>query len=1188
MKQGVSVLDASCFFYKFYLTKPNFCCRSKCKQRVNIQNGLLTKFVGGGVKCIRISLLKCRLKKMIYKGEKTMKNMTGKILLAFVLMLLTVAVFAVSVSAFDINQDLPSGVQYNEDGWVDSGYADVDKADSGYYLVGKSTYDDSTTATSYPKFASIDNTRFYWNKKSMKAVWIVTGDLAGGSGDADEKSTVNLKAGSTFDKQLWALAAAFVDVTNRDTNEFKTAFTGENPELVHSKYIHQGDESYPLLDAYTSAGTAGIIWESIHVTKDAYEEFIKHKESLSLTGDELNTELVSYARTYVAPYRKSANVLETGAKFNMAWVFKQLEKNDLSFDSIEFRLDKGLNSATWNTIGLATKNVLIAEKILFDSRIDKLKFTNNFRGFMIGNTALKTFAHVEYNSDMSGGYTNNFEEGIVDLTGFKTVTKYLKDNADDKAYDFYVSSELLYGSAVENVLYFDSIGDGTDDYSGFIDYRAFYDATSLETLTLTSPLTDIRKYAFYNCTSLTTIDLKGGIAGGATIDVNAFTNCSQTITVKVYNTADYMAAYDAFLGFGNINIVIDDSFTSVVTNPIIANGFAIRKWEYNGLRSLFTIQNSIINDNIAKGLTLADYGVITFSSNTLKKIYGGDINAVLASVVAGTNDAATVIVRSVQQANTFTQVNKETGDKQFALTITNVPEAYYHSTVYSIAYSSWADESGEVIDFTQTIYSSADGTGKNAYSLYDMTVGAFAKGVVNTETVTDEDGKVWQCCLWDVLSTGAVSYEEAQASGATYDKDNKEQHDSLYLDNPLYAFSNYITYGKNKGSMTYEETPSTNVKWSLIKNGSNYIAVYRDAGGEGESLLPGGHDQWGTGSTPFGCQMHSRTDMPTPPLTWNSSAKVTTIVIDYGVDGVAFNGDGALAGNNFATTIVYPNGFDEIDHARRDYNKETGEWDYYVVTDKSGNIIQEAKDNDLYNGEVNQCIVSLFEDNPQLTDIIWANNDEYGHMEDFNIAQGDTPMQHLFDLRGMGAWSSNQRIFQDTPLVENVVFGAAPVRAIYDGVFSYCTNIQRAWTVVNSTPSTKYDAPMSKTIDLSASGTTWGNFQGKTLNVKSDGYTLIVGSGTANEIVLNGYNLFGASESAVNFKIKVMVVNNAGEPVDPSTPMGKISDQYTAWDDSQKKNVTYDYSVKDRVFFYQPTGTNADRYVNVNGDIFPE
>ena len=57
-----------------------------------------------------------------------------------------------------------------------------------------------------------------------------------------------------------------------------------------------------------------------------------------------------------------------------------------------------------------------------------------------------------------------------------------------------------------------------------------------------SPKTMNLQNAFDTCTSLTTIDLKKGVAEGATIVSSAFTNAKQAITVYVYSAEDVARA----------------------------------------------------------------------------------------------------------------------------------------------------------------------------------------------------------------------------------------------------------------------------------------------------------------------------------------------------------------------------------------------------------------------------------------------------------------------------------------------------------------------------------------------------------------------------------------------------------------------------------------------------------------------
>ncbi|MBQ6614101.1 MAG: metallophosphoesterase, partial [Clostridia bacterium] len=138
--------------------------------------------------------------------------------------------------------------------------------------------------------------------------------------------------------------------------------------------------------------------------------------------------------------------------------------------------------------------------------------------------------HVKYT--VYGSYDEDVATGVVDLSGFANVTPFVSTSSGA----IYPVIDLLNGSsAIENVIWFNSISAGTyGEMAGVVDFRALANASSLKTLTLTSPLTSIGQQAFQNCSNFVTLDLKGGVAADVTIATNAF-SASPTFEALVYD-----------------------------------------------------------------------------------------------------------------------------------------------------------------------------------------------------------------------------------------------------------------------------------------------------------------------------------------------------------------------------------------------------------------------------------------------------------------------------------------------------------------------------------------------------------------------------------------------------------------------------------------------------------------------------
>ena len=859
-----------------------------------------------------------------------------KILLALVLTLVVAAVMSVCAFAFDINTDLPQGVTNEDAKWKASGYSDVD-TEEGWYMIASGDLDFSTPDGGFPTFASLNGSRFYWNKTTGEAVWLVISSNM--SGDSGEESVFSVKNPTTSAKQkFYAYASCFVDVANTTGNTFKTGFASGQTEIA--QYVTQNATKYPIYNRYITAGTASKQWSNVYVTADAYAAFVAYKAELGYAEEDAAVSdtahqdlLVEWAYNNIAGYKNARNCQEAGALYRMAWIFNELANNGYVFKTIEIRAAKGV-TPYFGTVGLVSK-LIEAKTILFDSKINDLRLTNATRGLFIGNKALRTLAHVTYDAEMTGAYTGNVTEGVVNLSGFAKVTPYTPSNVT------YFFSEILQEAGMTDVVWFNSIKSGDTEYAGLIDYRALYGATSLKTLTLTAPLTSIARQGLRDCKALTTIDLRGGVAEDATVDSEAFHSVKQEITVYVYSDADLARAQTLFASWSNITVVNN----SAAKGAIIADGYSIRIDDtsalYKGpaLRAEFTLLKEKVDEVKTKeGYDLADYGVVVFSEATFNTY--GSLDALLAAIADGLDENEQKKIKMVSAVNgPYVSVNAK-GDKTFAAAITGIPELNYDSAVYTYAYATWSN--GTDTKYTYITYTSTRVTGKQAHSLYDATVFAFRNGVVNSQNFKMST----EVELWDILKKGAFSIANGEQKAFStlvtvtpkyeFDADNK----FTYLDLPLHAWRFYKSSATaspawNSYAHSLEETSSTNIVWSILRDGNDLVVVYRRADGIADdavatvpdirdraysgyapyssnylapasdsTLLVEGELVYGTSSTNGFCKTQNAYS---PILSDANEAKITALVLDYGVNNIT---GGAFENTTVSTlaTIVYPEG----------------------------------------------------------------------------------------------------------------------------------------------------------------------------------------------------------------------------------------------------------------------------------------
>ncbi|MBQ2378021.1 MAG: hypothetical protein II297_06445, partial [Clostridia bacterium] len=319
---------------------------------------------------------------------------TKKFLLAVVLTLAVAALLSVcAFAAYSDNTAFPQGVSSADTTgkYIPSGYADVDD-NPDWYLIGDKTEDFSTTATTLPTFAFIENGRFYLNKKTNNAVWVVIGNNM--SGNSGEDAVVNASSpNSAYQKKFYAFAAAFVDVTNKAGNDFeKNLGEGVSADTVYSFAVSlKSADVYPIYNRLFGTGKASQQWGAkIHVTKAAYDAYLAYKAANTKMGTDLEDDLVEYVYANIASYRQGKNCLGDGATYRMAWVFK-----NHTFNQVEIRGTAEVSSITFGTVGLFAA-FLECDTILLDSKIHTINYKESDRGFFRSNSALRTLAHVTY------------------------------------------------------------------------------------------------------------------------------------------------------------------------------------------------------------------------------------------------------------------------------------------------------------------------------------------------------------------------------------------------------------------------------------------------------------------------------------------------------------------------------------------------------------------------------------------------------------------------------------------------------------------------------------------------------------------------------------------------------------------------------------------------------------------------
>ncbi len=611
------------------------------------------------------------------------------------------------------------------------------------------------------------------------------------------------------------------------------------------------------------------------------------------------------------------------------------------------------------------------------------------------------------------------------------------------------------------------------DFSGMIPYQFAEGAASLQTVTVPEGviLHRIYKNAFKNCGALREIRIDGVVAEDFVIDAGAFgTGNSLVSGVDIIVTSDecaqrVIAALSA-AGYTDSSAV---RVTRKLINPITADGFQIKlDKEYNGLRGLFSFDETSKTENKDLGYTFVEYGVVVCSKTVAlaydsnRAIMESEDERIIRKVVE--NVSGTGEYRFVDYAN-----------RQFCVAITHISSKYSDNDVYFFGYSIWKDENEE-LRYVYTSYTSSD---KDDFvNLYETTMGLFANGLVNSETVRKAGGNA-DTIIWEPLRVGAVTLTSDQfappgtpkntSTKATYTLtvDAKYNTDGsfTYLDCPLYGFTGATSGNYSFNPSGVEEKATTNILWSLYKYGDKYVAVYRrdpSAASTASAVLPTQTVNGNGGVHPFregygalsNNNVSGNVTIHSPVLTADDAKKVNTVILDYGIDTTEgegkqwnYNGSFALANLPYTETVVYPNGFAPYSDSE-----------------------------------------SLFRNDSALKNVIWANKPAENlshkyHMGDVVVPIGGEEITSLADLRGMGPIDAEAAFMYSG--LENIVFSGFAKDA-FTQTFASASSLIRVWI---SGPGS-ITLPEKKTIDLSLDTVVTRINRQAFGNVGSEGYTI--------------------------------------------------------------------------------------------------
>lgn len=351
---------------------------------------------------------------------------------------------------------------------------------------------------------------------------------------------------------------------------------------------------------------------------------------------------------------------------------------------------------------------------------------------------------------VSYGSDNTYDE-VIDLTWWKTNEKAM--------------TNMLRGcSSAKEVILPENLGKYNSSsaevgiFEGF-----FYGCTSLKKVTVPACFASIGKNAFYGCTSLEEVKILNNNVSVSAVTATSF---PKTTKIVVYNGA--VAETLKGLGLDAVDL----------TNPIVAEGFSIRYTGYNGLRAIFSFDETRNKTYEENGYTLVEYGVIAAAATEYK--YWGGIT-LMNRFGEYVTEATAIKKMPVYQNGAVvgnTLPSSVPGERiDFAGSVVNYT-ANHTRDLYIGAYTVYVDAEGNEY-IHQICYS--DANGNNLFNLYDITLDMFK----NYELSGILESKIDEKAVWNTLLQGADTEIRETAVGAndgitlTLVKDSKDS--STYI-----------------------------------------------------------------------------------------------------------------------------------------------------------------------------------------------------------------------------------------------------------------------------------------------------------------------------------------------------------------------------------------------------------------------
>ncbi len=431
---------------------------------------------------------------------------------------------------------------------------------------------------------------------------------------------------------------------------------------------------------------------------------------------------------------------------------------------------------------------------------------------------------------------------------------------------------------------------GTTSFQTAISEGFFMNCTSLRKIEIPGWITDIGKNAFAGCTVLTSVTLNSTPAfADATVfpdneGQNLIIHCPDQATADAVSALNY--TYTKPLYIGDLSTAMSMS------------GYAVRVKDYNGLRSLYSFNNTLKAANESNGYSLVEYGAVVMSADSYNK-YGRELTLVNGEYVTANSEA--VIKKQVYSGGEFVGNYLSTSDKKtdFAASIVNFTDNYT-TDVYICGYEIWRTSTGaEVVIYTDSSNDDYDLT-----NLYEISIIMYRDGLVNAENDTEE-------IVWNTLINNGVVTLNAGTDYTYYE--GQTTLDGISLANS-FVFKDVpvVSQSVNSTAKTIGFTKHSSMTITMFHLGESYVAVYRGTG------KVSGANAWASGagthqlSASF-CGSYSDypvVKLPNPKLSSTAAAKVKYVVLDYGITSASA---GAFSKLGYMEKLVYSSTLKSLD-----------------------------------------------------------------------------------------------------------------------------------------------------------------------------------------------------------------------------------------------------------------------------------